>query len=185
MVLGHPATQQPGVDHAAEQGLFVLVFEALQAFGGDPIDRLFLRRRCQVELVVGASLQCLAAAAPGEDEVDRRQHLEAAQLLDHVQQVVGGQPAVAADPIRGFLFLCRLAPGPLVDAAVRLEEGIEPVVDREPHLQLDRADVVEDRLHPAAVLCHPCGDLAEVADRGRQADQLDRQRRLDDDLLPH
>src|SRR5207248_6913895 len=76
-------------------------------------------------------------------------------------------------------------PRPLVDAAIALEKGVEAVVDRQPHLQLDRADVVEDRLHASAVLGHPLRDLAVVADRGRQSDELDGARRLDDDLLPH
>ena len=184
VVLSQAATQQASVDHAAEKGLFVLVLQSLQALRRDAVDGLLLRRRREVELVVRAPLQRLAAAPPRKDEVDRGQHVESAQLFDHMQEVVGGQPLVPADPIGRLFLLGRLAPGPLVDAAVFLEERGEAVVDRKPHLQLDRADVVEHGLHAAAVLRHPVRDLLVVADRRRQADELDRRRRLDDDLLP-
>ena len=135
--------------------------------------------------MVRASLQRLAAAAPREDEVDRRKHVGALQFVDHVQQVVRRQVAVAPDAIRGLLFLRGFRPRALVDPAVHLEERQEAVVDREPHLQLDWPPVVEDGLHSAAVLGHPLSDLAVVADGGRQSDELDAQRSLDDDLLPH
>ena len=58
------------------------------------------------------------------------------------------------------------------------------VVDRQPHLQLDRPDVVEHGFHAAAVFGHPVGNLFVVADRCGEADELDRAWRLDDDLLP-
>ena len=135
--------------------------------------------------MVRAALERLAAAAPREDEVDRRQHVQPLQLVDHMQQVVGGQAAVPADAVRGLLLLRAFGPRALIDAAVLFEEREEAVVYGQPHLQLDRPDVVEHSLHAAAVLGHPVGDLAVVSDGGRQADELDRQRCLDDDLLPH
>src|SRR5207245_1710357 len=83
-----------------------------------PVDARLLLGRGQVELVVGAPLQRLPAAAPGEDEVDRGHHLPARQLLDHGQHVVGGQPPVLVDPVGGLLLLGGAGPGPLVDLAV-------------------------------------------------------------------
>ncbi|TMC31824.1 MAG: hypothetical protein E6J28_14970 [Chloroflexi bacterium] len=84
MVLGQAAAQEARIDHAPEQCLLVVVLEALQAPGRDAVDRLLLGRGREVDLVVRAPLQRLAAAAPGEDEVDRGEHLERAKLLDHV-----------------------------------------------------------------------------------------------------
>ena len=183
-MLGEAAAQQPRVDHAAKQGFFVAILEPEQPLGGDPVDRLLLGGGREVEVVVRAPLQRFAAAAPREDEIDRGQNVEAPQLLDDLEKVVGGQPREPTDAIGGLLFFGGLGPRALVDAAVLLEQGIETVLDGQPHLQLDRPDVVEDGLHAAAVLGHPLRDLAIVADGRREADQLDGSRRLDDDLLP-
>ena len=185
VMLGKATAQQPRVDHPAKQGFFVAILEPEQPLGGDAVDRLLLGGGREVEVVVRAPLQRFAAAAPREDEIDRGQNVEAPQLLDDLEQVVRGQPRETSDAIGGFLFFGGLRPCALVDAAVLFEEGIEPVLNGQPHLQLDRPDVVEDGLHAAAVLGHPFRDLAIVADGRRQADQLDAPGCLDDDLLPY
>src|SRR5207249_2182470 len=99
MVLSEPSPQQAGVDHASEQSLLVAVLEFRESLRGDTIDGLLLFRGGQVELVVRAPLQRLAASASREYKVDRRQHVHVLQLVDHVEQVVGRQVAVATDAI--------------------------------------------------------------------------------------
>ena len=99
VVLRETAAQQAGVDHAPEQSLFILVGEAGEALRGDQIDRRLLLRCGQVELVVRAPLQRLATPAPREDEVDGRQHIHALQLVEDVQQVVGGELSIVPDVV--------------------------------------------------------------------------------------
>ena len=99
MVLRKPSAKQAGVDHAPEEGLLVAIRQRRQALGGDLVDGLLLFRCGQVEIVVGAPLQRFATAAPREDEVDRREHVGAFQLVDDVQQIVRRQVAVAANAV--------------------------------------------------------------------------------------
>ena len=134
--------------------------------------------------MVGAALERLPTAPAGEDEVDRGQHPLFLQLGHDVEEVIRGQGPEAVDPIGRLLLLRGFRPGPLLDAAVGPEEGVEAVLDREPEAQLDRPPVGVDGIDVTPVLGHPVGQLAVVPDRGRQPDQLDVRRRLDDDLLP-
>ena len=66
---------------------------------------------------------------------------------------------------------------------------MEPVGGAVPHevevLELDGTSLLDDRGCGAADGCHPVGELLGVADRGREADESRRVRRVDDDLLPH
>src|SRR3989442_12198800 len=92
----------------------------------------------------GAHIRCnpASAAPPRKDEVDRRQEFAMPKTLDHGEQVVLRRPPELEEPVvrRGF----RL--GPLAslarDAAVLVEQGVEPSAHREPGPKLDRPFVL-------------------------------------------
>src|SRR5216684_6032030 len=105
MVFGEAAAQESRIDHASKQGFLVFVLEAEQPLGRYPVDGLLLFRGGQVEIVIRAALQRLPAAAPREDEIDRRQDVEASQLFDDLEEVVRWEAGEATHPVRSLLFL--------------------------------------------------------------------------------
>ena len=52
VVLGQPAAQKAGVDHAPEESLLVVVRETLESLGRDLIDGFLLGRSGQIDLVI-------------------------------------------------------------------------------------------------------------------------------------
>src|SRR5207245_5964523 len=58
------------------------------------------------------------------------------------------------------------------------------VAHRQPEAELDREAGDADGGDVTALLRHPIGDFLKVADGGRQTDELDVGRCLDDDLFP-
>ena len=132
-----------------------------------------------------AALQRLTASAPREDEIDRGEHRAPVEDVDHLEHVVVRR----VPSLTKLRLLHRIRLRELERAARRVaglvEERMQRVVDGKPHLERDRTLGARHRLDRAAQARHPCGDLADVADRRRQPDEANVMRRLDDQLLPH
>ena len=184
MVDGDALRQQLLVEQAPVEGDLVGGLELAQLLRHDRRDPVLLVGGGQVEAVHGAALQRLLAAATAEDEVDRRHHLLAVQLLDDVQHVVAAEVAVAREVPVGGVLLLGPVPGPAIDPALLVEHGVDAVVHRQPQAQLHRPLPHHHRAHPAAVGRHPVDHLLVVGDGGRQPHEADVVGRLDHDLLP-
>ena len=133
----------------------------------------------------GAPAQGLGAAAPREDEVDRREHGPRTQLIDDVEKVVvRGAPHVAEAGLVHRLVGSHVERAPR-HLAAGVEQRLEVVADRQPHLQRHRALGADHGGDVTAQPAHPRRHLVDVADGRGQPDQADVRWGLDDDLLPH
>ncbi len=107
-----------------------------------------------------------------------------AQLVDDVEEVVVRRAPDVAEAGLVHGVVGRHLEGAPRHLAAGVEQRLEVVGDRQPHLQRHRALGAHHGGHVAAQAAHPCGHLVDVADGRGQADQPDVRRRLDDDLLP-
>jgi len=179
-----PAPQRIAVEQALiEVGLFA-VTNLFEPAADDAVDDGLFLVGGQVQAMRGATAQGLAAPTARKDEVDRRKEFSPPEPFDHRKQVIFGGPPYLRQADVGRGFILRPQAGLPRDASARVEQRIEVVAHGQPESQLDRALADADGGDVTALQAHPVGDLLVVADGGREADELDVCRRLDDDLFP-
>ncbi len=135
----------------------------------------------------------VVAGGAAEDEVDRREHLLLGQQLDHVDPAGGGiatagsATAPAPPRVAGVgVEAAAVRVGPAVDEGGQHRHlpGLG-VLHQVPVVEGDGPFVLDDHRRGAAHRADPVGQLGRVGDRGRQAHEAHRRRKVDDDLLPH
>ena len=175
------------------QGVEVGVVERFEVRVGDAAQRDPVSRVGEPDPAVEALLDGLVTPVAREHEHDGRQHPLVGEAVDHLRAPRLVEPGAAR---------LRAAGGPAAVEASR--DGIRPqlprVVDERrqqvrpfhpafaDHVQvheLDRPALLDDRLGLAAHGLHPRRDLFRVGDRGRQRDDRDAAREVDDHLFPH
>ncbi len=142
----------------------------------------------------------VVAGGPGEDEDDRRQHVVAVELVDHLgaQRRPDGKARtppprlVVADPaVQGpahhlvdpLALASRFAVG--VEQGQQLRLLVLAPVHGEVVAQLDRPLPFDDDRRVAAHRSQPSTELVGIVDGGGQADEADLGGREHEDLLPH
>jgi hypothetical protein len=138
-----------------------------------------------------ARLGCVVTGGAAEDEVDGGQQLGVGQVLDDLDppggEVAPPQPAPAHGGAQRLgIEAAGLRVGPTVDdGGQQMQLGRRSIADHVQVVQLDRPPLLDDRLGGAPHGRDPLGQLGRVRHGGRKADQADRPRGVDDDLLPH
>ena len=188
-----PASR-PGEPRVVAEHVEVGVVEGLEVRVGDAPQRDPLGGVGEPDPAVEALLDRLVAAGAGEHEHDRGQHPLVGEPLDHL-----GAPrlvaAAAGAPVRRASARGRRAGRPTGfgrQLAVVVDERRQevqllgaPLADHVEVHELDRPALLDDRLGLAAHGLHPRRDLLGVRDGGRQRDDRDLGREVDDHLLPH
>ena len=140
----------------------------------------------------------LVALVAAEDEHDRRQQLalleevdglDPARRVEHAPAAAAGRSLVArgpAAPHRRGVEAHGVGVGPAADERLQqVQAVVGAVADEVAVVEAHRPAQLDDRRRRAADRLDPRRQLGRVADRRRQADQLDVGGQVDDDLLPH
>ena len=182
---GQPTTQGPAVEEIAIELGFIGILDLIQAGLHHLVDDGFLRVAGQIEAVRRAAGQRLAAAAPRKNEIDRGKKLSMSEAIDDRQQVVFGRPPKLGQSPVGRILALRPLSGLSWNRPLLIEQRVELISHGEPESQLDRSLGHADGGDVAPLLTHPARHFLEVADGGREPDEFDVARGLDDDFLPN
>ena len=96
-----PPTERVPIEQIAIELGFIGIVDLLEASSDRRVDLGFFAVSGQVETVNRTACQCLPAAAPRKDEVDRRQEFAAPKTLDDGKQVILRRPPQLGEPVVG------------------------------------------------------------------------------------
>ena len=129
---------------------------------------------------------CLVATAAAEDEIDGRQHVALSHLRHHETDRRGLRlRRTGRTPLALVALGCTpdLAVG-MQSRALIVEERVQAFGTAEAELQRHRSEVAEHQTGGAMDPFNPIGELPCIGHRGRQRDELNRGRAVNDRFFP-